>query len=65
MIFRDEYERKAMDIICIIKYGSIGGQANAKDVERVGDILRGHPFKRELPKVSISLPPVLPTIKLP
>ena len=76
MVFRDDYERKAHDILCIIKYGSIGGQARKEDIERVGDILRGHSLKSKVlvahdpktPPVSISMPNItvrLPTIKLP
>ena len=56
MVFRDDYERKAHDILCIIKYGSIGGQARKEDIERVGDILRGHSLKSKpklvIPKVN-------------
>lgn len=49
MPFRDEWEQKAHDIICIIKYGSRGGTARDEDVRRVADILRGKP----LPTVAI------------
>lgn len=61
MIFRDEHERKAHDVICIVKYGSVGGSVATKDVRRVGDILRGHTLDPPKPKINIvvskSLPP--------
>lgn len=54
MFFRDDWERKAHDVICVIKHGSIGGQVQQRDIERVGDILRGHSLKPKLviPKVN-------------
>ena len=54
MAFRDEFERKAHDIICIVKYGSPGGSATPKEVQRIGDILRGGPYRP--PVVMIPLP---------
>lgn len=64
MLCRDEFDRKAHDIICIIKYGSPGGGVRTEEVIKVGDILRGHPFK---PVLVIPPPPVVkpPVFKLP
>ena len=53
MIFRDEHERKAHDVICFIKYGSVGGQVRMEDVRRVADILRGHRLDPPKPRVAI------------
>lgn len=45
-MFADEYERKAHDIICIVKHGSIGGQASTQEVKRVAAYLRGDTAQR-------------------
>lgn len=63
MIFRDDYERKAHDIICIVKYGATGGIVATRDVRRVGDILRGHTL--DPPKPKITLPPLVPKVTVP
>lgn len=74
MLFRDDWERKAHDIICTIKYGRMGGNISAEDVEKVADILRGHslrPPRVTLPKTPGSNPPPMgprpapPAITLP
>lgn len=44
VIFRDEFERKAHDVISIMKHGSPGGNARAEEVRRVADYLRGGPL---------------------
>ncbi len=44
MSFRDEHERMAHDVICIIKFGGIGGSVRNEDLYRVADVLRGRPF---------------------
>lgn len=44
--FRDDWDRKAHDIICIVKYGAPGGSVATKDMQRVSDILRGGSFKQ-------------------
>ena len=68
MVFRDDWERKAHDVICVIKYGGSGGSVRVEDVRRIGDILRGRPlapvFKPPLPRIAVPLvkPPVF---KLP
>lgn len=71
MIFRDDYERKAHDIICHIKYGSVGGLVQAKDVQHIGDILRGKSFRPavtvpEVCKVfSVKVPPPVQPFVIP
>lgn len=72
-------ERMAHDIICIVKYGSVGGSAPTSDVERVVDymeraglvkpILIAHdpktaPVICNMPRPAIKLPS-LPPLKLP
>lgn len=54
--FADKHEQQAYDIICILKYGSIGGSVNSKDIKRIGDYLRGGPIK---PAVVVVRPPVV------
>lgn len=44
-IFRDEWERKAHDAICIFKYGAVGGSVSTADVRRVADYLRGGSYR--------------------
>jgi hypothetical protein len=61
-------ERIAHDLICIIKYGSIGGSVNANEMSRVVDYMeRTGLLQRELPTVKMPAPsgPKLPVIKLP
>lgn len=81
MSFRDEHERKAHDVICIIKYGGIGGSVRTEDVRRIGDVLRGKPLAPAIvpppagvfrvPAVMVQLPtelrgtPAIPTIRIP
>ena len=38
MIFRDDWDRKAHDVMCIAKYGTPGGSVNTKDMHRAGDL---------------------------
>ncbi len=60
VIFRDEFERKAHDVICIVKHGSPGGNARAEEVRRVADYLRGGPLATSrITEVRVK-PPVLP-----
>lgn len=56
VMFRDEWDRKAHDVMCIAKYGSPGGSVPTKDVHRAGDLLRGHPF---MPAIKV---PVIPLV---
>lgn len=63
MIFRDDYERQAHDIICIIKYGAVGGKVATHDMRRVGDILRGHTL--DPPKPKIIVPITAPKVAMP
>lgn len=63
MIFRDDYERQAHDIICIIKYGATGGKVNTNDMRRVADIIRGRTL--DPPKPKIVAPLVVPKVTLP
>lgn len=67
MSFRDEHERKAHDVICIIKYGGIGGSVRTEDVRRIGDVLRGKPLAPviHMPVVRMPAGPVIPTIRIP
>lgn len=71
MIFRDDWERKAHDVICTIKYGGAGGSVRVDDVRRIGDILRGRPLAPQF-KVTVKPPPsvtipkvVVPLVKPP
>lgn len=60
-MFRDEWDRKAHDIICIIKYGGRGGSVRTPDMHKIGDILRGGPpvmFAPPAPKAAV--PPLAP-----
>lgn len=56
---RDEWDRKAHDILCIIKYGSVGGGIRAEEMYKVSDILRGHPYRPTLPPLPVVTPPVV------
>lgn len=58
MLFRDDWERKAHDIICIIKYGGIGGQVRDHDMREVANVLRGHSLRPVLPKVTVTIPKI-------
>lgn len=66
-------ERIAHDLICIIKYGSIGGSVNANEISRLVDHMeRTGLVKREVPAVKMptmsikmAVPSALPTIRLP
>lgn len=68
---RDEWDRKAHDILCIIKYGSPGGGIRNEEMYRVSDILRGHPFKpaapvlAPIPTIKITPPVPIPVMSLP
>lgn len=65
MIFRDDYERQAHDIICIIKYGATGGKVNTNDMRRVADIIRGRTLDPPKPKITmpkVTLPNLVVTI---
>lgn len=66
MSFRDEHERKAHDIICLIKYNGVGGQVREAELRKVANILRGGPL---VPKITMRIPgsnpPPPPTIRLP
>lgn len=53
-IMRDEFDRKAHDILCIIRYGSIGGGVDVEEMRKVSDVLRGHPFQPTI----IMMPPI-------
>lgn len=59
-VFRDEFDRKAHDVICLVKYGSVGGSVATSDMRRVGDYLRGGPVRPAVPAV-----PVLPRAVVP
>lgn len=48
-IMRDEFDRKAHDILCIIRYGSIGGGVEVSEMRKVSDVLRGHPYQPTAP----------------
>lgn len=70
MVFADRYEEQAHDVICMIRYGGIGGSVPTKLVKQVGDYLRGGPHHTTvkpklppLPKMG-ALPP-LPAVGLP
>lgn len=72
VIFRDEFERKAHDVICIVKHGTPGGNARAEEVRRVADYLRGGPLSTtRVPPVPVvfpkplAVPPPPATLKLP
>ena len=71
-VFRDEWERKAHDVICVLRYGGTGGSIRTDEMRRIADILRGRPFdpprvKINLspPAIKVSLPPPPIKIKLP
>ena len=59
---RDEYDRKAHDIICILRYGNVGGGVHTDQMYKVSDILRGHPYQPKLPPPPIVLLPPPPPI---
>lgn len=59
MIFRDDFERQAHDIICIVKYGATGGKVATNDLRRVADILRGHTLDPPKPRI------VMPKVAMP
>lgn len=65
--FRDDAERKAHDIICMLKYGSAGGSASLHDVRRVAEVIRGGPLALVLPKLRVPLPasPGVVPLRLP
>lgn len=66
MSFRDDHERKAHDIICIVRFGGIGGSVRQEDIRRVGDILRGQPLVTAPKLPSLVVIPRLPVVpKLP
>ena len=50
-VFRDEFDRKAHDVICLVKYGSTGGSVSTSDMKRVGDYLRGGPVRPAVPVI--------------
>lgn len=55
-------ERIAHDLICVIKYGSIGGNVSANEIKRLLDYMeRAGLVQREVPAIRISPP----SIKLP
>lgn len=64
MTFADRYEEQAYGVICLIKYGSYGGQVDSKLIRRVGDHLRGHSLKPALPPLPKIAPP-LPVLGVP
>jgi hypothetical protein len=59
---RDEWDRKAHDILCIIKYGSVGGGVRTDEMYKVSNILRGHAFRPTVPV--LVLPPPIPVVKI-
>lgn len=69
MSFEDKFEKQAHDVICMIKFGGIGGTVKSSDIKRVGDYLRGGPLRKALPlpmpKPALPLPLPLPKPKLP
>ena len=62
MSFRDDHERKAHDIICIVRFGGIGGSVRQEDIRRVGDILRGQPLVTAPKLPSLVVTPKLPAL---
>lgn len=63
MAFRDDAESKAHEILCVIRYGSNGGSVPAKEVQQIGDIIRGHKLQ---PTIVIKPPLIkLPLIVIP
>ena len=67
--FRDDYERQAHDIICIIKYGGRGGSVRTAELRDVADYLRGRPLDVQPARVNLPSPcvvkPPLPVVRLP
>jgi len=59
---RDDFDRKAHDIICMLRYGSTGGGVKDVEMHKIGDYLRGGPFK---PKIQVKLPCKPIVVKLP
>lgn len=53
MTFRDDWDRKAHDIICIVRYGNTGGSVRNDEVRRVSDVLRGHPHRPPAPVLPV------------
>lgn len=69
-VFRDDWDRKAHDIICIVKYGNPGGSVATKELHRVSDILRGRSFKQPvvvppLPVAAVKVPPMPAPVIVP
>jgi hypothetical protein len=63
-MFADDWERKAHDVICFIKYGGAGGKVDNRLMQQVADHLRGYPLKRTVTTPTLKLPP-LPPLPLP
>lgn len=61
-VFRDEFDHKAHDVICLVKYGSVGGSVATSDMRRVGDYLRGGPVRPAVPVLPRAVVPALPRI---
>lgn len=64
MIFRDDWDRKAHDVMCIAKYGTPGGSVNTKDMHRAGDLLRGAPFRAAVVIPPLPAPVIVPPLPL-
>ena len=54
----DPHEQQAHDIICMIRYGSPGGNVRNDELRKVADYLRGGPKR---PVVTVPVVPVVPT----
>lgn len=64
-IFRDEWERKAHDAICIFKYGAVGGSVATADVRRVADYLRGGSYRPPVVMPPLPVAVVCAAFKVP
>lgn len=62
--FRDKFEEQAYGAICLLKYGSYGGQVNSNDIKRIGDYLRGGPARVAVP-VPVPKPAITVTVPTP
>lgn len=63
-MIRDEFDRKAHDVICMLNYGSQGGTVRTEELHKIGDYLRGKPFNPIINiQVKLSCKPIV--VQLP
>ena len=55
-MIRDEFDRQAHDILCIVRFGSQGGDIRTEELHKIGDYLRGRKFVKPLPKIEVKQP---------